>query len=127
MSFVLAALVVVTFAAVLGWLDLPERAREATARARDSLEVLRDPSLDDRAKEEALQRQSLRLFRLLGVLAGGSVLALGLPLAGIWLLELGGAASLEAVLSVLERPDFLAGTTAIGIGLFLIVRRRPDA
>lgn len=127
MSFLLAVLVVVTFAAAIGWLDLPARAREATARTRDSLEVLRDASLDDRAKEEALQRQSLRLFRLLGVLAGGSVLALGLPLAGVWLLELGGVASLEAVLSVLERPDFLAGTTAVGFGLYLIVRRRPGA
>lgn len=123
MSLLLAALVVVAFALTLEGLDLPDRAREVGARTRESLEVLRDASLEDRAKEAALRRNSLRLFRLLGLLAGGSLLALGLPLAGVWLLELAGVASLQAVLSTLERPDFLAGATAVGIAAYLAIRR----
>lgn len=123
MSFLLAALVVVAFAAVLERLDLPDRAREVGERSRKSLGVLRDSSLDDREKEEALQRHSLRLFGLLGILAGGSLLALGLPLGGVWALELAGLASLEEVLATLSRLDFLTGTTAAGFLAWGVYRK----
>ena len=122
-SFVLAAMVVVVFALVLELLDLPKRARETGRRARESLDVLRDPSLDDREKESALQDQSLRLFGLLGILLGGSLLALGLPLLGVWLLELGGVSSLSAVLDVLESPSFLLGTAVVGLVGYLAYRK----
>lgn len=124
MSWVLAALVVAAFALVLRWLGLPARAREAGDGARESVGVLRDPALDDRAKEAALRRQALRLFALLGVLVGGSLLALGLPLLAVWLLDLAGVASLASVLGVLERPDFLIGVTVAG-GLAWLALRRP--
>lgn len=122
-SFLLAALVVVVFALVLERLELPDRARETGRRARESLDVLRDPSLDDLQKEEALQEQARRLFGLLGALLGGSLLALGLPLLAVWLLELAGVSSLAAVLGVLERPDFLLGTVVVGTGGYLAYRR----
>ena len=123
MSFVLAVAVVLVFAFVLERLDLPRYARESGRRARRSMDVLRDPALDDREKESALQEHALRLFALLGILLGGSLLALGIPLVGVWLLDLGGVASLGAVLAVLERPDFLIGTTVVGLGGFLVYRR----
>ena len=123
MSFLLAVMVVVVFALVLERLDLPERARETAARARESLDVLRDPELDDREKESALQEQSLRLFGLLGILLGGSLLALGVPLLAVWLLELVGVSSLDAVLGVLESPPFLLGTVVVGIAGWLAYRR----
>lgn len=122
MSFLLAVLVVVVFALVLERLELPARARETGRRAQESLDVLRDASLADRQKEEALQEHARRLFGLLRILAGGSLLALGLPLGGVWLLEQAGVSSLDAVLGVLERPDFLLGTTAVGIAGYLVVR-----
>lgn len=123
MSFLLAAAVVVVFALVLERLDLPERARETGRRARESMDVLRDPSLDDREKETALQEQSLRLFGLLGILLGGSLLALGLPLLGVWLLGLAGVSSLGAVLAVLESPTFLLGTVVVGAVAYLTYRK----
>lgn len=123
MSFLLAVAVVLVFAFVLERLDLPRHARETGRRARESLDVLQDASLDDRAKEEALQEQAVRLFALLGILLGGSLLALGLPLGGVWLLEQGGISSLDSVLGVLERADFLVGTTVVGLGGYLIYRR----
>lgn len=123
MALLLAAFVVVGFALLVGALDLPTRAHEVGTRARDCLGVLRDPSLDDRDKEEALQRQAVRLFGLLGILLGGSLLALGLPLGAVWLLDLGELASLGAVLNVLERPDFLIGATLIGGAAYAALRK----
>lgn len=126
-SFLLAAMVVVVFALVLERLDLPEKARETGKRARRSLAVLRDPSLDDREKESALQEQSLRLFGLLGILLGGSLLALGLPLLVVWLLGLAGISSLGAVLAVLESPSFLLGTIVVGAVGYLAYRKLGSA
>lgn len=123
MSLLLALFVVAAFAATLEALSLPDRAREVMDRAGDSLRVLRDPGLSDAEKERRLRRQSVRLFGLLGILAGGSILALGLPLGVVWLLERAGVGSLAAVLSVLERLDFLAAVTVAGIGGWLLLRR----
>lgn len=123
MSFLLAVLVVVGFAATIGRLDLASRTREVSRRARDCFEVLRDPSLDDDAKERRLRGHSVRLFGLLGILGGGSLLGLGVPLFGVWLLDRAGFASLDGVLAVLGRVDFLAGTAVLGLLAYVVVRR----
>lgn len=124
MSVFLAVLVVVAFALTVDRLRLPERAREVGRRAMDCLGVLRDVSLDDEAKARAMRGHALRLFALFGILAGGSVLALGLPLLSVWILDGVGVASLAGVLSVLERADFLAGTAVVGVFAYLFFRLR---
>lgn len=125
MNFLSAVFVVVAFAATIVRLDLPDRAREAVDGSGEGLSVLRDPALDDDAKEEALQRLALRLFRLVGVLVGGSVLAIGWPLAVVWAGERAGVGSLAGTLDVLERPDFLIGTAVAGFaGWWLLDRLR---
>jgi len=114
MSFALAVFVVIGFAGILSSLNLPMYAREAAQRGQECTEILGDDSLDDRDKEDALQAQSRRLFTLLGILTGGSLLALALPLGVVWLLEAVGVASFSGTLGMLERIDFLAGTVIVG-------------
>ena len=127
MSFVLALVVVVGFAATIEYLDLPERARTVGRRSSHALAVLRDGAMSDREKEEVLQRQARRLFELLGVLVGGSGLALGGPLAVVWLLEKVGIGSFWGTLAMLERIDFLVGVTVVGLVGYVIVRWRREA
>ncbi|MCS3679165.1 hypothetical protein GGP72_003133 [Salinibacter ruber] len=122
MNLALAVFVVVGFAGVLEYLDLPERARGVGKRSQDALAVLQNDSLDDREKEEALQGHARRLFGLLGILGGGSILALGGPLATVWGLERIGIGSFGAVLRILQRLDFLAATIAVGLLGYLLVR-----
>jgi len=114
MNFALALFVVVGFAATLEFLNLPGHARAVGNRSRDSVDVFRDDALSDREKEEALQQQSGELFRLLGLLVGGSALALGLPLGAVWLLGHVGVGSFWGTIDVLERIDFLVGVTVVG-------------
>lgn len=123
MNFALAVFVVVGFAATLEYLNLPGHARTVGDRSSDSLEVLRDDSLGDREKEEALQSQSRELFRLLGILVGGSALALGLPLGIVWMLGQLGVGSFWGTIGVLERIDFLVGVTALGGLAYLAFRK----
>jgi hypothetical protein len=123
MNLALALFVVAGFAGTLEYLNLPERARGVGERSRDVLAVLRSDALDDREKEEALQDHARRLVALLGILAGGSLLALGGPLAIVWGLERVGTGSFGAVLSILQRLDFLAATIVVGLVGYLIARR----
>jgi hypothetical protein len=123
MNFVLAVFVVLGFAATIERLHLPTRAREVGRHSTASLDVLRDESLDDAAKEEALQDRSRQLFRLLGILTGGSALALGLPLGIVWLLGQVGIGSFGGTLAVLQRIDFLAGTTVVGLLAYFLVQQ----
>ena len=122
MNLALAIFVVVGFAGVLEYLDLPERARGVGEQSKDALAVLRNDALDDREKEEALQGHARRLFALLGILAGGSALALGGPLAVVWGLERIGVGSFAAVLRILQRLDFLAATIVVGLLGYLLFR-----
>jgi hypothetical protein len=123
MNLALALFVVAGFAGTLEYLNLPEHARRVGERSQDALAVLRNDALDDREKEEALQGHARRLFALLGILLGGSVLALGGPLAIVWGLERIGVGSFEAVLRILQRLDFLAATIIVGLVGYLIARR----
>jgi len=123
MNFVLAVFVVVGFAVTIERLHLPARAREVAHHSTASLDVLRDESLSDADKEAALQNRSRHLFQLLGILTGGSVLALGLPLALVWLLGQMGVGSFHGTLAVLQRIDFLAGTTVVGLLAYFLVQR----
>jgi hypothetical protein len=122
-SFALAVFVVVVFAVTIERLDLTDRGREAASRAADCLAILRDASLDDAAKERRLQDHARRLFALIGILGGGGALGILLPLGVVWLLERAGLASLGTVLAVLQRVDFLVGTTVVGLVGFLLYRR----
>jgi len=123
MNVVLALVVVVGFAGTIEYLNLPNRARAVGRQSTNALSVLRDDAMSDRKKESALQGHARQLFRLLGVLVGGSTLALGGPLLGVWLLEQVGIGSFWGTLAVLERVDFLVGVTVVGLAAYLLARR----
>ena len=123
MSLLLAIVVVVTFATLLEWLRIPPRARQVVDVAGASLSALRDPDLDDVSKEQALQRQALHLFRLFGVIAALSLLALLVPIGAVWLMDIAGLASLAKVMLVLERVDFLVAVALVGVAVVATRRR----
>jgi hypothetical protein len=123
MNWILALLVVVGFAAVLELLHLPAHAQSVGHRSRECVGVLRNDALSDREKEAALQQQTKQLFRLLGILGGGSLLALGGPLGAVWLLEQVGVGRFSAVLAILQRLDFLAGTVVVGVLAYVLLAR----
>jgi len=125
MNIVLAAGIVVGFAVIIERLRLrlPAHARQVGRHSTTCLRVLRDDSLDDAAKETALQNRAQELFGLLGRLVGGSALALGLPLGGLWLLSHAGVGSFGKTFVTLQRIDFLAVTTAVGLLAYVLVER----
>ena len=116
-------LVVLVFAVAIERLGLAERSREVVTRAQACVRIVRDDSLDEDAKAAGLQQQSIRLFGLFGIFAGGGLMAILLPLGGVWILDRAGIASLAEVLSILERLDFLVAAMLLGTLTYFLARR----
>jgi hypothetical protein len=99
-------------------------AQEAIALSRRAASIVRDAALDDDAKEVAIQQSALRLLKLTLLLLVGSVVAVAAPMAAIWLLDLVGLMSLDSVVAILLRWDFLLLATVLGIGGYVLLERR---
>ncbi len=124
MSLLLATFVVVGFGVAITFFELPAHARAVGKRSADCLNVLRDKSLSDQNKEEILRRESVELFRLLGILVGGSAIALLVPLVLVWLLGEIGVGSFSGTLTVLGRLDFLIGVCLVGSLVYALIVRQ---
>jgi len=123
MNLLGATLVVIIFAVLVHVVGLLRRTMEVVALSKDSVSVFRNPGLDDEAKEKALQKHAVRLFVLLVLLILGSAVALLAPVGMIWLLGMAGMFSVDGVLDMLQRWDFLIAATVIGVGIYPILRR----
>lgn len=105
-----AVFLVVALVILLRVFGLVDRSREVLRVTQESLAVVRNPDLSDAKKEKALQRNSLRLFKLFLVLSAGGAAALVLPLAVVWGGDRLGWISLGAVIDVTLSPVFLIGS-----------------
>jgi hypothetical protein len=117
-----AIFLVIGFVALVRMFGLVRRCGEVFDLARASLAVLRNSSLDDAAKESALQSHATRLFSLFFLLTAGAGLALALPAGIIWILDVLQVVSLRAVLDVTLSWQFLLGSTLAGIAAWRLTR-----
>lgn len=124
MNLFLACAVIVGFAALLERLPVQALVGDVKAEAEHAMAVLRNGSLDDESRGRNLRQSSLRLTRLALATAGLGAVALLAPLGVVRLLEIAGLGSLDGVLEILERSDFLFAATLVGIATFFLVHRR---
>ena len=117
-----AIFLVVGFVSLVRMFGLVRRSGEVFDLARASLAVLRNSSLDDAAKESALQSHATRLFSLFFLLTAGAGLALALPAGIIWILDVLQVVSLRAVLDVTLSWQFLLGSTLVGTAAWRFTR-----
>ena len=115
MSWLLAILVVVAFVSIVHRTGLPAHASESIRRARASQAVVRDRALSDEEKERRLRAEAPHLLALFARITAGTILALVLPLAALWVLDWIGVASSEDVVAILARVDFILAVSALGI------------
>lgn len=119
-----AVVVVGLFVWLVHVLKLVPLAKDAIAISRRSAAIMGDSTLDDDAKETAIQQSAVRLIKLSFLLLVGSAVALAAPMGVIWLLEVVGLVSLDAVVTILLRSDFLVLATVVGIASFVVLERR---
>ena len=119
-----ASFVVITFAILSYYLGVISRSREAISIAQSAGKILRDNKIEDGDKEKILQRSSLRLFGLLGMLLFGSAIALLAPFGLLWVIEMAGYPIIDETLIMLQRWEFLVGATVVGFIVFYYMRQR---
>jgi uncharacterized oligopeptide transporter (OPT) family protein len=119
-----AIFLVVGFVALVRMFGLIKKCGEVLDLVKSSLAVLRNPSLDDDAKEGALQSHAKQLFSLFLLLTLGAALALALPAGMIWILDVLQVLSLRAVIEVTLSWQFLLGSTLFGVVAWRLTRKR---
>lgn len=115
-----AVLVILMFAILLNVVRLVPKTREVISIGQEAIATLRNVTLSDEEKEHRMQKSSLRLVGLLFILTAGTLVALLVPLGLIWLSEFVGLFSVDGVLKMFLRWDFILGGSIIGIAAYLI-------
>ncbi len=94
------------------------------AISRTAMSAILDGSLSDDEKEGVARTSSIRLFALFLKISAVIVIALGAPLAGIWILDAFGLQLLSGVLSALASWPFVVGAVVVGAVVFLVGRSK---
>ncbi len=114
-----AVLIVAGFSQLLVWFGLIDRAKEIAGISRNVIATLKNPSLDDDAKEVALRKDSMALFIRFFTLTAGLCFALGLPLLCVWLVSWTRLWSFDGVLGASLSWPMAAGGLVIFIALMV--------
>lgn len=124
MSVFGAIILVVGFIALLKVFSLVELSIDVIGLSRQSLADIRNPEMDDEAKEKALQGHTKKLLLLFFKLTSGGIAALLVPLALVWLLEQLDVLSLSEVMSTVLSWEFILASTILAIVVLRVKRKR---
>lgn len=118
-----SVLIVILFVVLLKALKLVARSRQVVSLSQESLSIVSDKQLSDDEKEARLQKHSVTLIGLFGILVAGSAVALGAPIGMVWGLDKLGMMSFDGVMAVLVSWPFLLASTVLGTGAYVLVSR----
>lgn len=89
--------------------------------------IMRDPGLDDHAREKAIQRASLKLLADFGSILLRGLASIAASLVPVWLMDAAGLAPAHAVFGFLARWDvMLIATVVMVLGYVLRTRLWPS-
>jgi hypothetical protein len=120
-----ALFIVAGFLVVARCCGLLGRASRTFTHSREALAVVRDRSLDDLAKEQAMQTHAKGLFGLFAAITAISAVSLGVPLGVVWLLDLAGLVDLAAACDALRTWPVLVAGVVLGWLIWRPARARP--
>ena len=123
-SWIAASLMVCSFLVLINAFTIIENSRKVIAVSRESVQVLTSKELDDLSKEKQLQRMTVLLFKLFFLITIGSVAAVFIPAALIWLFHLTGIGSWGETLAVILSWPFITASSVIGCGAFYFMSRK---
>jgi len=95
-------------------------AAAALLTAQSALRVMRDPAIDDDAREAAIQTAALKLIGTFASIFFRSAAAVVASMAPIYLADFLGLAASESVIGFLSRWDVILGASLIITGFYFI-------
>lgn len=124
----LTALSIAGFVLVFLASDLVGKSKRVFEISNQAMAVMRDPALDDEAREKAVQKASIQLFGSFFGLAFRFAAAIAGAVLPLWLADLSGWISLAESMAFLSRIDVLIITTVMMLALWWVGRMlsRPD-
>jgi hypothetical protein len=114
---------VIVFAVALWLFGVIRVGSGVLVTARSALAAISDESLDDLAREKAVQKASLSLLGAFVSIALRSILALLASFLPIWLASLTGRTSVDEVMQFLSRWDVVLIASLLMIAVYVIGRR----
>lgn len=123
MTWVAAIFVVAGFLVLARITGMLRCASGVLARSREAVVLIGNREMDELEKERAVQAHAKALFGSFLLITALSVVALGIPLAIVWLLDWCGLVALDAVMAVLISWQFLVIATGIGLLGWWAMRR----
>jgi hypothetical protein len=124
MSFVGAIILVIGFLVLVKYLKVIEKSSKVISIAKQSIVIIKDSESSDLQKEIAMQKYAKELLFLFLAITVGSVLALAIPFAIVWLLELAGLMSVQSVIEVTLSWEFIVGSIVISILVIWMMSRQ---
>jgi hypothetical protein len=115
---------IAAFVVVFALLRVPARASEGLAVAGRAQAALRDPTLDDAARETAAQAAARRLFYVFGVILVRTAAALAAAAVPVVLAARMGLVTAGEVAAFSMRVDVIVGASVVLLVLWFLTRRR---
>jgi hypothetical protein len=126
MIILVALLSIFFFLVSFWWLKITRVGTQAIKTAQSAMETMRDKSLDDEAREKAIQGASIKLFTAFFSILIRSAAALAISFLPIYLAHWTGLATIDAVIGFLSRWDVIVIVSAVILGgYFILGRSKP--
>lgn len=120
MTAAAVALSAALLAAALRFSRIERIAADAAGTAREALGVMRDPALDEEAKERLVQRGAVALMGKAALLTAVSAAILALPFLLLLFFHAAGLAPLDDTLALAASWRMIALAAALGAAAWLI-------
>jgi hypothetical protein len=117
-------IIVLGFIGLAKVFNLVDSNRKVIGIARSAASVVGDKSLDDLQKEKTLQQNTKELFLLFFQNIGTSLVALGIPLGVVWLMDILSLLAFDGVIKILTSAWFILTTVGISILYLLLTREK---
>ena len=111
---------IVCFLVAFSYARIVPVAAAALSTAQGAFRVMRDPAVDDDAREAAMQGAALKLIGTFASIFVRSVAAVVASMAPIYLADVLGLAASESVIGFLSRWDVILGASLIITGFYFI-------
>jgi hypothetical protein len=127
MTLIIACLVVLAFIVVCHAMRIVTVTRQALGTARGGMAAMRDPALDDEAKERAAKRAAIGLFGGFFSITLRSLVAVLASAAAIYAADITGLAPAPGTIALLASWEFLSATALVLPAAYLMVGRLLEA
>lgn len=124
MSYIGAIILVIGFIVLIKYLKVFEKSSKVLIIAKQSIVIISDSKSSDLQKEIAMQKNAKELLLLFLIITLGSFIALAIPSALVWLMELAGVLSFQSVIDTTLSWAFIVGSIIISVVVMWLMGRK---